>query len=182
MNTLPSTKQPLDDHALYGWYVVRDGKTMPATPPSLLEWQNYTAEILDAPDTSTHIADPMTKNEIMMMYKCSKSIRESIDNFCSMVQRRKGTFPVPGWHKWMIASGFLDACNRNWKVLQDPVSQADYEEWFELVYKPRPGNQTAGYSQLSVSKRIPSITISNEDDMEVEDHEEGCERPKKLRK
>lgn len=182
MNTIPHTQGPLDEDALYGWYRIRDGVMMEVEAPSLEVWQNFDAVHVDAPETSLHIADPMTKNEIMMMYKCCKSIRESIDNFVAMVQRRKGTFPLPGWHKWMIASGFLEACNNQWKKLEDPQNKQEYEEWYELVYKPRPGNQISGYLQLGVSKRVPTIKITSEDDMEEEDSEENCERPKKLRK
>jgi len=184
MDTLPQTQRPLDEYALYGWYKVGDAQvktnTEPQVPLSL--WQDMDPSLIDAPIEAVHIADPMTKNEIMMMYKCSKSIRETIDNFHTMLKRRKDTFPIPGWHKWMIATGFLIACNTHWKELQDPQSKKDYEEWYHTIYTPRPGTQNSGYLNLAVSKRIPNIRITDADDMEEEEDEETCERPKKLRK
>jgi len=192
MDTIPHTQRPLDESSLFWWKVqdtpprVEDPDIMQEDTDPLWKWQQFDPELIDCPMTSTHVGDPITKNEVMMMYKCSRSILETLDNFKTMLNHRKGNFPMPGWHKWMIASGFLLDCQRKWgaeaALTKPPKESVYYAEWRELIYLPRPGNMVRGYSELAVSKRVPSLRIVEENDMEEEEDEEMCERPRKLKK
>lgn len=190
MDTIPGQPRPLDEASLFWWSTTPQYKQQiqeeEETGDILLKWQQFNPEWVDCPTEITHVGDSITKNEVMMMYKCSTSILETIDNFKTMVNRRKGNFPMPGWHKWMIGSGFLSDCQKKWgaeAALTIPTFESCfYHEWRELIYLPRPGFMQRAYSDMAVSKRIPEIRITDEDGMEEEDSDEDCERPKKLKK
>lgn len=209
MDTIPQTQRPLDEQALFWWRKpeeeendekikaereAREQKEQEVTNwegpvsdhPLLQRWRTIDPIILDSPSHCFYVGEPITKNEVMTMYKATTSIEEALIAFEGLVERRHGNFPPPGWHKYMIASGFLDDCNRVWKHYLErhvtPYYTCIYTAWKDQVYTPRPGNSIRPYTDLCVSKRTPSITVTDADDMEEEVNEATCERPTKLKK
>lgn len=134
---VPGTKPVIDKSSLF-WYrkntMEEEGKER-IVPLSY--WQSASLEIVEQmtlAGVAEHRlqAEYITSVEILNMWHANSPI-QSLQVFKAIVVNRNGNFPMPGWHPFMIASGYLDSAVEYWRGFEG------YDEWIKWVVTPKPG-------------------------------------------
>lgn len=129
-------------------------------------WQNYDVNQTLLAEKPTFVGDPVSKQELKLMYQCTNP-RESLEAFTRIVKARRGNFPPPNWFEYMIASQYLNACFHTWSTHEDKES---FQNWVDVVYRVRPGKMIGGYVELAGGKHEREVDTSE------------LERPTKMKK